>query len=161
GRSFGHRRCPVQPGETTENQKLVVGPPAELRLRVTGEDGRPVAGAALDWVGWKTDRSDWCWLPVEVLRRERGAAPATDRDGRLSLPGLPEGCVCQGRLRHPDFARAHFEGARPGGADAALRMGRGQPLTVVAVEAATGKPAREATVSLSGSPQSISVLDEP
>jgi RNA polymerase sigma factor (sigma-70 family) len=161
GRSFAFRTCPVQPGQPATNQTLVVMPPAELHLRVTGENGRPVKGAVLDGVGWKTQRSDWSWLPVEVLRRQGMPVPTTDTAGRVTIPALPVGCVCRGGLKHPDFARLYFESVRPGGDEIPLRMERGAPLTVEAVEAATGKPAVGATVTLTGSPDSINLYQVP
>jgi RNA polymerase sigma factor (sigma-70 family) len=160
GRSFAALQYSLQPGQEAARVTLVLAPPEELRLEVKGEDGRPVPGALLSSLSWKAARSDWCWLPPAVFRDAGLAEPVADREGRLTVPALPRGVVCRGQVAHPDFARLSFEGVRPGDRPATLRMEKGWPLTVEAV-GPDGKPARGATVTLTGFPDTINLYDEP
>jgi protocatechuate 3,4-dioxygenase beta subunit len=161
GRSFAGLSRDLQEGQVANGLKLVLTPPRELRLSVTGEEGKPVAGAVLHFLAWKTPRADWFWLPPEVWQRENLQLPTSDRGGTLVVPGLPRDAVCRGQLRHPDFARTSFEAASPGDKPVAVRLERGWPLTVVAVDAATDKPAPKATVTLTGFPDTMDLIDEP
>jgi RNA polymerase sigma factor (sigma-70 family) len=160
GRSFGGLGRDLQAGQVADDLKLVLTPPRELRLRLTAEDGKPVAGAVLEHLSWKTPRADHFYLPPEVWQREKLPVPRSDRDGTLVIPGLPRDAVCQGRLKHVDFARCEFEDAAPGGEPVAVRLERGWLVTVVAV-GPDGKPAPGATVTVSGVPHSIDLDDEP
>jgi RNA polymerase sigma factor (sigma-70 family) len=160
GHSFAGLSREVQAGQVANDLKLVLTPPRELRLIVTGQDGKPVEGAVLDSLSWKTPRADWFWLPPEVRQREKLPTPTSDRDGILVVPDLPRDAVCQGRVRHPDFARCHFEDAVPGGKPVAVRLEHGRPLTI-AVLGPDDKPATGATVTLTGSPATVDLHDEP
>jgi hypothetical protein len=79
----------------------------------------------------------------------------------LTIPGLPRDALCQGKIKHPDFARSPFDKARPGGESVGVRMERGSPLTIIVTEATSGKPVTRARVTLTGSPNSINLHDEP
>jgi RNA polymerase sigma factor (sigma-70 family) len=160
GRSFAGQSRDLQAGQAANDLNLVLTPPHELRLAVTGEDGKPVKGVELEHLAWKTPRADWFWPPLEVLRREKLPITASDASGALVVQGIPQDAVCRGRLRHPDFARSQFEQPVPGDKAFAVRLAPGWPLTVVAV-GPDGKPATAATVSLQGFPDSINLSDEP
>jgi thiol-disulfide isomerase/thioredoxin len=159
GRSFAGALRSLQEGQIANDLKLVLAPPRELRLAVTGEDGNPVTGATLESLGCKVPRADWFWLSPELWEREKLPTPTSDRDGVLVIPGIPQDAVCQGRLKHPDFARCPFSEAAPGDKPAAVRMERGTPITVTAL-GPEGKPAVAATVTVGGDSSTL-VHDEP
>src|SRR5581483_839418 len=94
----------LPPGPQSGNIRLVVTEPHELRLQVTGPDGKPVEGATLSELAWKTSGSDWFWFPTEVLAREKVPSPPSNRAGLMIIRGVPQDTVCKGRLRHPSLA---------------------------------------------------------
>jgi len=63
--------------------------------------GQPVQGAELDYVAWKTDSTDLFWLPPEVLTNEGIAKPVSNKDGMITLSGIPKGATCQDALSIP------------------------------------------------------------
>ncbi|HTU93571.1 MAG TPA: sigma-70 family RNA polymerase sigma factor [Gemmataceae bacterium] len=162
GYSLGGLNYLLQEGQVANNLKLKLTAPRDLRLRITGEDGKALKGAALSALVWKTAGTDWFWLPLEILKREKIVISASDRDGVLTIPVLPLDALCQGIIQHPDFVRAPFEKAKPGGEPVAVRMVRGAPLTIIAIDASTGKPATHARVTLAGLLDSrLDLIDEP
>jgi RNA polymerase sigma factor (sigma-70 family) len=161
--SFAALRRIVQAGTVAEDLKLILTQPRELRVTVTGEDGKPVVGAVLSKfsLAWKSPRTDWSWLPLEILKQEKIQVPVTDKTGSFNVSRIPENTFCQGKLKHPGYAHAHFETTVADAKSAAIKMERGYPITVVALDAATGKPVPNATVTLTGFPHSINLYNEP
>jgi thiol-disulfide isomerase/thioredoxin/5-hydroxyisourate hydrolase-like protein (transthyretin family) len=119
-------------------------------LRITGEDGKAIEGAELTTLSWKIAGADWCWLPLEILQREKRSIPASDKDGMLTIPDLPRDALCGGVIKCPGFVHYRFDKARPGGEPVGVRMEHGSPLTIVVTDASTGKPALDARVSVEG-----------
>ncbi len=160
GRSYAALSRSLQQGQPSVEMNLVLKAPETLRLRVVGEDGKPIRGAEVTVLSFRPERGDWSWFPVEALRLEKIAVPVSDGEGRLAIAGVPAGCTVRTYLKHPDFARLEVV-AKAGPRPVDVRMLRGRALTVEAVEAATGKPALGTTVSISGTPQSVGIADEP
>ncbi|HEY7159416.1 MAG TPA: sigma-70 family RNA polymerase sigma factor, partial [Gemmataceae bacterium] len=161
GYSVGGWNNSLQGGQIVTNLKLRLTAPRDLKLRITGEDGKAIEGAELTTLSWKIAGADWCWLPLEALQREKRPIAVSDKDGMLTIPDLPRDALCRGGIKHPELARSWFDKVKPEGEPVSVRMERGAPLTILVTEAASGKPATRARVSLHGTPESINLYDEP
>jgi RNA polymerase sigma factor (sigma-70 family) len=161
GYSLGGWNHFLQEGQIVTNLKLRLTAPRNLKLRITGEDGKAVKGAELTTLSWKIAGADWYWLPLEVLQREKRPIAASDKDGMLTIPDLPRDAHCRGAIKHPKFARSPFDKARPGDEPVVVRMERGSPLTIFVTDTTSGKPATRARVTVRGLPNSIDLSDEP
>jgi thiol-disulfide isomerase/thioredoxin/protocatechuate 3,4-dioxygenase beta subunit len=160
GRSFAVVSRALAPGETAIDLKLVLQAPQTARIQVAGTDGQPVRGAELAYLNVKADRGNWCWFPLEVLRREKIGVLASNSEGLITVAGVSEGWTVRAWVRHADFACEQVV-VKAGTDPVAVRLPRGRALTVEAVEAATGKPARAATVIINSNPAAIDFYDEP
>ncbi len=176
GYSLGGRLLFPRAGQF-DDLHLVLTRPRELHLRVTGEDGKPVRGATLSWMGWNTPLRGYpyvrpvSWMPEwlrsyallapEVWQHENLPVPTSDRNGDLVVAGVPEDAVCRGVIQHPDFARQRFTDVAPGAKPTPVRLERGWLLRVIAVDDTTGKRAQGATADVSGKPDSIDRVSEP
>jgi thiol-disulfide isomerase/thioredoxin/protocatechuate 3,4-dioxygenase beta subunit len=159
--SWGCVEYTVQPGQPAADLKFTLTRPVEWALRTVGPDGKPVAGVELEYLGWRSGQSDQAWLPVAIWRMQKVAIPTSDPKGLLRIAGLPEGATFSGRVKHPQFARAYFAGIVPGEKPHNLKLEAGYPITVLAVERVTQRPAPGATVTLTASPREVSIFDEP
>jgi RNA polymerase sigma factor (sigma-70 family) len=159
--SFAAATSSVQPGQPAVDIALVVTAEQDLRVQIRGEDDKPVQGAKLVSLSWKTERTDWCWFPLDVLPREKMSIPASDKNGWLTIPRIPRGTNFRLFVDHPDFARQEFVGPAVPKKAATIRMERGWPLTVFAVQADSGKPAKRATVTVTAFPRTYDVYDQP
>jgi len=151
----------IRPGRIAANVSLAVAHPETLVLDLVDHEGQPVEGAELDYLCWKSPEEAKSWLLPDVLRREGISIPASDKHGRLRIDGMPRGAVCEGRVKHPRFARCPFEHLPPGAQPHRLAFERGYPITVRAIKKETGEPVADATVTVRGSPRSINIDDEP
>jgi thiol-disulfide isomerase/thioredoxin len=161
GHSFAGRHVTMSEGQRWDAVALTLRRPESLRVRVLSEDGKPVQDAEFDEVVWKTPDSDWFWLPLGVLALEGIETPKSDKEGLLTIGGIPSGALVKGRVKHRDFAWRQFERADAKREPLELRLERGDPLTIQAVHAATGEPVPGATVTLQGRPESINFYDRP
>jgi RNA polymerase sigma factor (sigma-70 family) len=150
-----------QLGRPALDLTLVVTAAQDLRVQVRDADDKPVQGAKLTSLSWKTDRTEWCWFPLDVLPQEKMSIPVSDKDGRLTISGVPFGTRVRLFFDHPDFARQEFVSKGTPEKAFTVRMERGWPLTVFAVEADSGKPAKRATVTVTGIPHGYDVYDQP
>jgi protocatechuate 3,4-dioxygenase beta subunit len=155
GHSYGGMHLQdLPPGKLKKDLRLVVTEPRELLLHVVDEDGNPVRDVEIDTITWKAPSAEPFSFPLEVLRRERIPLPRSDKRGELSIADVPAGCECEVRLKHPDFARRVLRGlSSDSGKPVKAVIPYGNAVTVEVIEAATGKPARGASISLTGSRQ--------
>jgi thiol-disulfide isomerase/thioredoxin/5-hydroxyisourate hydrolase-like protein (transthyretin family) len=159
--SFAGRQFSFQAGQMTEKFKLILSAPETLRLRILDNEGKPLRGAQIEYIGWKTEHSDWFYLPYELLEFEKLTLPVSDSDGQFAFTGAPKGALLKPVFRHPNFARTTIENLSPKASTQDVRMMLGSPLTVVAIDAFTKKPAPGATVTITGDPNTIIQVDEP
>jgi hypothetical protein len=159
GRSLASLSRSLLAGQPLTGLTLVLRAGQTLRLHVIGEDGKPVRGAELAALEFKSERGDWCWFPIGLLPQANLPVLPSDGEGRLVIAGVPEGCTVRAKLKHPDFARLVIT-AKAGGEPAEVRMLRGRALTIEALETATGKPALGTTVTISSTSHTVQVSDE-
>jgi len=161
GYSYASTSLALQSAQIATNVSLTVARPEPLILDLVDDEGQPVEGAELEHLGWKSPEGVKSWLLPEVLRREGMAIPASNKDGRLRIDGVPHGAVCKGRVKHPQFARRPFEHLTPGAQPHRLVLERGYPITVRAINRKTDERVADATVTVTGFPSSIGIYDEP
>jgi beta-lactamase regulating signal transducer with metallopeptidase domain/thiol-disulfide isomerase/thioredoxin/protocatechuate 3,4-dioxygenase beta subunit len=161
GYSYAAAGLSLQSGQIATNVRLAVSRPETLTIELVDEEGQPVEGAELDYLGWKSPEGAKGALIVEALRREGVPIPTSNKQGRLRINGIPQGTVCKGRVKHPQFARCPFENVTPAPQPHQLTFERGYPITVRAVKKETGEPAADATVTVTGFPSSMRIYDEP
>jgi beta-lactamase regulating signal transducer with metallopeptidase domain len=145
-----------------ENLQIVLKRPTRLQLRLSDQASAPVAGAELDWIHWQDETSDQFWLPLELLKREGLTLPHSDEQGLMTIDNLPPDATVTVRVKHPDYVRQIAEmkvvaDKRP----VPVMLQRGSPLFVEVVVAATGEPAADAYVSVSGIPNALALHDQP
>ena len=161
GRSFSGMHDRLHEGRSLHNLKLVATSAETLRFSVTDEAGDGVEGAELSWIFWKTPDTGRFWLPLEVLDREKIPRPKSDASGLIEVPGIPQDAQCNLLVKHPEYAQSLVEGVSPAEEPGKVVLVPGNLITVRAVEAETGRPASDATVSIHGSPKSANVSREP
>ncbi len=106
------RGIPVPPEGAVDLGTVLLQPGTELAGRVTGEDGEPVAGAAV-----RAEAGD----PVAARLADLGEAPGatTGADGGFVIRGLRPGDTVALRVEHPDYAAGavlpgvHLAGEEP------------------------------------------------
>jgi RNA polymerase sigma factor (sigma-70 family) len=160
GRAFAAVARVLQREQPLIDLKLVLRAPQALRLQVTEADGKPVRGAELAILNFKPEQGDWVWFPLEVLRQEKIAPEPSDEQGVLTISGVPAGYAVRAWVKHRDFARTQVT-AKAGAGSVTATMRRGQALTIVAVEAATDKPAPGATVTITNTSRTADMADAP
>ncbi len=154
--SLGAFRYSLRPGQAESSLRLIVTQPRELVLRIVDESGKPVSDVELQTLYWTKPGSQKVWFPLDVLRRERLPLPRSDRRGEMLISGVPSGVECQLQLAHPEFAVRQIEDVPTDKAEPVpVALKPGAPLTVEAVVAATGDPARDARVSVSVHPGNL------
>ncbi|HLW63683.1 MAG TPA: carboxypeptidase regulatory-like domain-containing protein, partial [Gemmataceae bacterium] len=141
GYSYGSRNFSVDQGQAAQRVVLAVKAPEELRLRVIDESGQPVQGAELEYVNWKGVNGDSVLLPIDLFPVAGIAKPVSDKDGMMTIGGIPNGAVCEGQVNQQNLVRRKFEGIKPGGKPVSLKMSKGHTVTIVAMNGSTQKPA--------------------
>jgi RNA polymerase sigma factor (sigma-70 family) len=155
GQSYATVQRSVLAGPQLSDLTLVTRPAREARLRIVGDDDMPIHGVELTSLSWKESGPNWNWFPLDIFRQEKIPIPVTDRDGQLTIPGIPSGMELRLVFKHPDFALTVWQGSMAPDGARTVKLERGWPLTVEAVEAATGKPATRATVTITGDPGNV------
>ncbi len=120
-----------------------------------------MAGGEIDWIHLKDENTDQYWLVPDILKREGITLPRSDESGLLTIKDLPPSAAVTMRIQHSNFVRQIIDvknavdrGPVP------VVMQRGSPLFVEVVVAATGEPAVDASVRVSGFPNAINIHDE-
>ena len=147
----GVQHFSLSAGQTENHLNFALSRPARVQFRVQDEQGRPIARVELDLLSWQEDGMEQFWFPIEVLRREGVAVPRSDAAGLLTIDNVPSGNKISVRLKHADFAPV--SAASTAGNDAPpqpIVLHDGLPVIVQVVNAATGKPAAGAFVSVDG-----------
>lgn len=160
GKSYTGTYVTVQPGQLERNLKLIVSRPESLVLKIQDKLGKPIAGVELSYVSWITRGGSRWWLQREWLDRMKIACPTSDAEGRLVIEGIPADVDCKVLVKHQDYVGSLIEYARTS-KENSITLEEGVPVEIQAIEAETGKPATEATISITGYPKSINVRNVP
>ncbi|QDT24957.1 Thiol-disulfide oxidoreductase ResA [Gimesia panareensis] len=160
GKSYTGTYVSVQAGQIERNLKLIVSRPESLVLKIQDRQGKPVAGVELSYVSWNVKGGSRWWLQRETLERLKINCPTSDAEGRLVIAGIPADVDCKVFVKHQDYVSSIIENASTS-KENSITLETGVPVEIQAIVAETGKPADEATVSISGYPKSINVRNVP
>lgn len=123
GRSFGGVHLNLALGEREEGLRLVLDAPSSLSGKVTTDKNAPVAGARITRIGLVGPSK--VGIPLAKLAAFGFEEPATDREGRFTVTGLPSGGRVAVKVGHPEYAQEAVDDLVPGNGNVAIRMWRG------------------------------------
>lgn len=108
GHALGMVQCELGAGAESDPLKILLAPPRSMPLKIVDSAGEPIFAAApgrLDWSG----PNGISWIDEAVARQIELQWPASDQDGRLILPALPDEARVKGQILHRAYARGPFD----------------------------------------------------
>ena len=123
--------------------------------------GAPIPGAEVATISWTLPERSRYWLPLEVLDLSKLTRPKSESDGVLTILGIPEQAKCDVVVKHEKFVPGLVENIRVADNPTLMTLDDGLPIVIRAIDAHTGMPAPDATVTIRGVPESINVYDQP
>lgn len=147
-------RVMLQPGQVASNVDLRLSKPETVAVTVVDSAGKPVSGAKLSQLMWKSQDANPVWLPEPFLRRLQFDLPVSDEGGHLEVPWIPAGAESTIRVSHEDFAIGESPALIATNEPTILKLHHGQPVTIRVIDSSTKRPVTDAIVSVLDGPLS-------
>ena len=130
----------IDEGNSSSRMDILLKPPAIVKIELTDESGRPVAGASVRQIRQRGSNGE-NYL-TQMWLRDLGVEIATSDDqGRLTLPAFPEGDILNVTIDHPSLAPIRVEDLKIAEGESTKAVMK--PGVVVTLRRAPSKGAKE------------------
>jgi hypothetical protein len=123
GYAFGGSTVTVSVADVISDVKITLRPPSEVSGKVVDPRGKPVEGARITRVGLLGDSK--VGIPLAKLKALGFVEPATNAEGRFTVPLVPEGASVALKVAHPEYAQAGVTDVAAGSPDVRVALNPG------------------------------------